>query len=438
MQYLSQIRFVSLDRRHLQLGELMAWGFESTVPYMPQLPPVDVRDHACVDEPWGDGSVAGGMSAVDDGAGATWFVTRIPGLGDGAVAASSDWVALRHSAFDSPRVYLSSECGKPYEYAQHRLLGGSIRFTLDVSSIGCNCIGAFYLSSMPAVDAKGARAAGTDSYCDAPGYNGFPCPEMDLVEANRFTLATTLHGCVPHEGAPDRWRRHADETYPNGAYWGACDDWGCAASTNALPTGSYGPGVGNTINTNAPFRVEVSFPVDHITGQLAGVRTTLSQGDREVAMDVQCDAAQLALMTRPLFQGMVAVGSHWGGDASWVSWLDAPYPCPEDEACLLSDEGSFFTVSSVTATPGQLAGASSMPLAPASFNPPVLRLGVVLSTGLDGAGCVDDLAGAGGRCSSGGASVDPWVSVRIDEGVAVGEVGAAVFDTRISLKRTAW
>ena len=77
MQYLSQIRFVSLDRRHLQLGELMAWGFESTVPYMPQLPPVDVRDHACVDEPWGDGSVAGGMSAVDDGAGATWFATRI-------------------------------------------------------------------------------------------------------------------------------------------------------------------------------------------------------------------------------------------------------------------------------------------------------------------------------------------------------------------------
>ena len=123
----------------------------------------------------------------------------------------------RHSSFDSPRVYLSNECGKPYEYAQHRLLGGSIRFTLDASSIGCNCIGPFYLSSMPAVDAKGARAAGTDSYCDAPGYNGFPCPEMDLVEANRFTLATTLHGCVPHEGAPDRWRRHADETYPTGA-----------------------------------------------------------------------------------------------------------------------------------------------------------------------------------------------------------------------------
>jgi hypothetical protein len=57
-----------------------------------------LRDHACVDEPWGDGSVAGGMSAVIDGAGATWFATRIPGLGDGAVAASSDWVALGRAA----------------------------------------------------------------------------------------------------------------------------------------------------------------------------------------------------------------------------------------------------------------------------------------------------------------------------------------------------
>ena len=124
--------------------------------------------------------------------------------------------------------------------------------------VGCNCIGAFYLSSMPAIDVDGRRAAGDDSYCDAPGANGYPCPELDLVEANRFTLATTLHGCLPYEGAPDRWRRHADGTYSDGAYHGACDDWGCAASTRSLPAGSYGPGRGNTIDTNAPFRVQVS------------------------------------------------------------------------------------------------------------------------------------------------------------------------------------
>eukprot|EP00966_Prymnesium_polylepis_P319698 7376128-Prymnesium_polylepis.1 len=346
LQHLSQLKLVSADGSQLPVPQLVLRGYPVTMPYAPQLPPVDSTGHGCasVEEPWGNGVVAGGMQVVVDGRQATWFATRIPGLGDGVLATSSDWMTMKHSNFQSPRAYVASDCTRPYDYEQLRLLGGSITYELDLSAVGCNCIGAFYLSSMPARDASGARAAGDDSYCDAPGYNGFPCPEMDLVEANRFTLATTLHGCLPYAGAPDRWQRHADNTYPNGALYGACDDWGCAASTNALPAGSYGPGRANTIDTSSPFEVKVAFPVDVATGHLGGVTTTLMQAGRTVEMQIDCDSNHLSLMTRPLAEGMVAVGSHWGGDASWVSWLDAPYPCPADENCFLTDTGTAFTL----------------------------------------------------------------------------------------------
>ena len=51
-------------------------------------------------------------------------------------------------------------------------------------------------------------------------------------------------------------------------------------------------------------------------------RVTGAQEGRSLELELECDAAHLALMTQPLFEGMVAVASHWGGEASWVSWLD--------------------------------------------------------------------------------------------------------------------
>ena len=180
LQRLLQLKLVSADGSQLPFPEVVLRGFSVTTPFTPQLPPVDSTGHGCwsVEEPWGNGVVAGGMGAVVDGRPATWFATRIPGLGDGVLAASSDWMTMKHSSFQSPRTYIASDCTRPYDYEQLRLLGGSITFELDLSAVGCNCIGAFYLSSMPARDASGVRAAGDDSYCDAPGYNGFPCPEM--------------------------------------------------------------------------------------------------------------------------------------------------------------------------------------------------------------------------------------------------------------------
>ena len=93
-----------------------------------------------------------------------------------------------------PRVYLARNPREPLEYHQFTsLVGGTISFTMDVSGIACGCVSTMYLASLPARDASGGRAAGPESYCDAPGWAGYACPELDLVEANRFALAVTLH-----------------------------------------------------------------------------------------------------------------------------------------------------------------------------------------------------------------------------------------------------
>ena len=61
---------------------------------------------------------------------------------------------------------------RPRTYRALHLLGGSLEFTVDVSQVGCSCIAAVYLVSMPARDADGARVLGPESYCDAVGWNG--------------------------------------------------------------------------------------------------------------------------------------------------------------------------------------------------------------------------------------------------------------------------
>ena len=258
----------------------------------------------------------------------------------------------RWAADNSPRIYVVDgrkvQAGaQDTKYLPLRLLGGSISFTVDVGEIGCSCIAALYLVSMPAIDATGSRVLGSESYCDAVGWNGFPCPEMDLFEGNRFAMTSTMHGCRDMDAAPQRWRDglFKNPRFPGSSYHGACDNWGCPHASKEWPKLTYGPGPRYRINTNAAYTVRVAFPTD-ADGDLRAIEVELSQGSTTLTVPPswceQPESESLRLMSQPLRDGMVIVASHWG-DAAWASWLSAP-PCPETESCFATADFAFSNI----------------------------------------------------------------------------------------------
>ncbi len=82
-------------------------------------------------------------------------------------------------------------------YFKPNLLGGSVEWDVDLSNHECGCIAAFYLVSMPGKDAAGDLWMETDGwgYCDANQVSGNWCPEFDLMEANKWSWASTPHKC---------------------------------------------------------------------------------------------------------------------------------------------------------------------------------------------------------------------------------------------------
>mmetsp|Transcript_14940 Transcript_14940/g.18798 ORF Transcript_14940/g.18798 Transcript_14940/m.18798 type:complete len:118 (+) Transcript_14940:544-897(+) len=79
----------------------------------------------------------------------------------------------------------------PSQLAKANLLGGSITFDVNLSQSGCGCITSIYGVVMPAIQSK------TDpfGYCDAAQTSGYPCPEFDIMEANRYAFSSTAHSC---------------------------------------------------------------------------------------------------------------------------------------------------------------------------------------------------------------------------------------------------
>ena len=75
-------------------------------------------------------------------------------------------------------------------YFKPNLLGGSIWYTVDLSQHECNCVAAAYLVKMPGKDSNGNTWWDTDGYgyCDAQAQGGNLCPEVDLMEANKYAF----------------------------------------------------------------------------------------------------------------------------------------------------------------------------------------------------------------------------------------------------------
>ena len=142
-------------------------------------------------------------------------------------------------------------------------------------------------------------------YCDANQVGGTYCPEMDIMEANKFAMASTAHTCQyvpPH-------------------YYSSCDRGGCGTNVLNINLSGYGPG--KRIDTNKPFTLSMSFITRNNT--LTTVTNYLTQGSQSVKFDA-CNPAYLQWMGKSL-PGMVMTMSLWGTGNGGMSWLDGKSGC---------------------------------------------------------------------------------------------------------------
>jgi len=124
------------------------------------------------------------------------------------------------------------------------MLGGSLEYDVDLSSVGCGCITAVYSVLMPAVDNPSDFG-----YCDANKVDDSWCPEFDIMEANKYAFRATGHTC----DAPDA----------SGKYH-QCDRGG-QCSIDVLRNnvaGDYMPGSTSGIDTNQEFHMKIEYHKD--------------------------------------------------------------------------------------------------------------------------------------------------------------------------------
>ena len=203
-------------------------------------------------------------------------------------------------------------------YEQLKLRGRSLRFTADLSRVGCGCVAALYLVAMPDRPDATQHLSG---YCDAvPRRSGSgPCVEIDVLEANSYGAHASLH---------TRAGRDAD---------GSCNEAGCtvnwgnrSASAAGVPVSRlFGRAAGALLNTRHPFGVEASVSA---RGSLS---VRLSQRGRVVPFFNSSAAANptpfgakglppadAALARAALSRGLVMVASLWASPGRTAEWLD--------------------------------------------------------------------------------------------------------------------
>lgn len=99
-------------------------------------------------------------------------------------------------------------------------------------------------------------------YCDANKVGGVFCPEMDIFEGNRFTMASVPHKCDA----------------PNGKHYEECDRAGCGSNIYDQDEKAMCPDSTCTIDTNNPYTHSAAFETSS-SGQLSGIKNTFTQGD---------------------------------------------------------------------------------------------------------------------------------------------------------------
>ena len=227
--------------------------------------------------------------------------------------------------------YTQTEWSK-HRYVRFDLRRHTLRFTVDLSGVQCDCAACLYLSLMPEPNSSTG-----DNYCGIRtpngGIGGQTCTEVDLMEANTKAIQTTLH---------TRTGLEMD---------GTCNSVGCMVNWGNETTTATGIatrdlyGKHGLINTAKPFAVSATFDGG------AAMRVTLSQGlvsltnfNSSAASNPNANTASFprpsgvppAALNRTadsMAQGMVLVMSLWGGFSKLQNWLngqcDASHPpCP--------------------------------------------------------------------------------------------------------------
>lgn len=202
----------------------------------------------------------------------------------------------------------SSNTLSPNSYFLMPLLGNTFTFTVDMSQVGCSCNGALYAVSMPAYNSAQQLVPGNNGeyYCDANKVGGTFCPEMYIMEANKYAMASTAHTCQyvpPH-------------------YYPSCDRGGCGKNVLDADYNGYGPG--KTIDTNKPFTLSVSFVTDS-AGTLSSINNHFFQEGRSIQF-TSCNPDYLQWMGKSL-PGITVTMSLWGTEAGGMSWLDGKSGC---------------------------------------------------------------------------------------------------------------
>lgn len=84
-----------------------------------------------------------------------------------------------------------------------------------------------------------------------------------------------------------------------------------------------------TINTTKPYTHSVAFETSS-SGQLSGIKNTLTQGSGSVEFYTCGDKDYLADMTKYLNESMTLIFSQWGSSRDTMTWLDGMTSCNED------------------------------------------------------------------------------------------------------------
>lgn len=139
-------------------------------------------------------------------------------------------------------------------YFKFNLLGKTLRYTVDLSNVGCGVVATLYFSAM------GRPNQGDPNYCDISADAG-GCFELDIMEANSRGYEVSLH---------TRTGRDFD---------GSCNEMGCSTNMGRYPftierprartTSLYGPGA--YIDSRRPFQVVA------VMDQAGGLRVQLEQ-----------------------------------------------------------------------------------------------------------------------------------------------------------------
>jgi len=209
------------------------------------------------------------------------------------------------------------------------LFDKEVSYDIDLSKVGCSCNAALFFVTMPGFNEDGTVATGNDPhlpfYCDANDIGGVFCWEHDTIEGNMYNMAVTPHTC---------------NALP-GQYIPQCDKVGCAKNIYALDPKAFCPDAGCKINTLKPFHIAQRYESDPTGTTLAGIITTLSQGNHSVEWGSCDDTDYLQSMTEPFKGNWTMVFQLWGDSWANMKWLDNRTGCQGD--CIVGETETSFS-----------------------------------------------------------------------------------------------